>query len=274
MTGEHRKTSVPATLIIGAVAALVLGGCTHTADAAPPPSDSASARPSAAPAEVPDTPTATASARSAAPAAGAVVLDTDLASADGGASLHLQVVATGDDDYEVHTSAYRSSLGIPLAVFFRQFDEQPGDTIESGVSFGYDAWGAPGETAQQPDAVFRLQEAGDDPSFLRTAVLVNRPETSAWQVLGVARLDWSTPDRHPDLHVTDAGARSGATGVVDSEGGVLRRYHVAEGDSAADIVQRFGITVDDLTYLNARQALSPAEGLPSGAVLNLDRAAR
>lgn len=219
-------------------------------------------------------PTAAATSSDSAPAAGTVVLDTDLASADGRASLHLRVVATGADDYVVQTSAYRSTLGQPLAVFFRQFDEQVGDTISEGVSFGYDAWGAPGETAQVPDTQFRLQEAGDDPSFLKTAVLVDRPATSPWRVLGVSDLHWSTPDRHPDLRVVDSGARSGATGTVESAGATPRWYHVAAGDRLDDVAERFGVTVGDLRYLSARQALGSAYGLQAGETLNLDRTQR
>jgi hypothetical protein len=208
------------------------------------------------------------------PAAGTLVASTDLASADGRASIHLDVVATGNDDYVVQTSDYRSELGIPLAIFFRQFDEQVGDTISDGVSFGYDAWGEQGETAQVPDQQFRLQEAGDDPSFLKNVVLTDRPDTGTWKILGVAALHWSAPDRHPDLHVVDHGARGHARGTVDSEDGVPRWYHVAQGDTAWSVARRFGVDVDDLDYLSARQAPELRGVLTSGTLLNLDRTKR
>lgn len=267
MTGDTTTRGTRAALVLGIGLTLALTGCSTTDGSAEAPR--AATTPTAT-----ETAAPTETATTAAPAAGTVVLDTDLASADGRASLHLRVVATGNDDYVVQTSGYRSTLGIPLAVFFRQFDEQVGDTIDDGVSFGYDAWGAPGETAQQPDAQFRLQEAGDDPSFLRTAVLVNRPESSPWQVLGVSELHWSTPDRHPDLRVADTGSRAGATGTVDREDGAPRWYHVAAGDRVEDVASRFGISVDDLTYLNARQALGLAHALQEGTLLNLDRTKR
>ncbi|WP_132050001.1 LysM peptidoglycan-binding domain-containing protein [Curtobacterium sp. PhB136] len=272
-TSTRRRLLGAAALTI---VALALGGCATTSTAMPAVATATNPAPSSPTSTTPTSPTSTTptSPSTPAPAAGTVVLDTDLASADGRASIHLRVVATGQDDYVVQTSAYRSTLGEPLAVFFRQFDEQVGDTISEGVSFGYDAWGAPGETAQVPDARFRLQEAGDDPSFLRTAVLVNRPETSPWQVLGVSELHWSTPDRHPDLHVVDTGPRSGATGTVESAGGVPRWYHVAAGDRLADVATRFGVTVSDLHYLSARQALGLAYELQAGETLNLDRTKR
>lgn len=261
--------------VLGLATVLVVAGCASGAPAhrAANPDGAASASASGSP-SAPPTATAAADPAGPAPAAGTVVLDTDLATADGRASIHLRVVATGNDDYVVRTSAYRSTLGQPLAIFFRQFDERVGDTITDGVSFGYDAWGAPGETAQVPDQQFRLQEAGDDPSFLRTAVLVDRPETSPWTVLGVSQLDWHTPDRHPGLTVRDTGARSGATGSVESVDGVPRWYHVADGDTLDAIGRRFGVTVDDLRYLSARQALGLAYDLRAGETLNLDRTKR
>ncbi|MFJ3380728.1 hypothetical protein ACIPJ2_09995 [Curtobacterium sp. NPDC090217] len=263
-----RRTGVAA---LGLAAVLTVTGCATAGSAHHAATNE---RPATASPTASATPTAVADPAGPAPAAGTVVLDTDLATADGRASIHLQVVATGNDDYVVQTSAYRSTLGQPLAIFFRQFDERVGDTISDGVSFGYDAWGAPGETAQVPDQQFRLQEAGDDPSFLRTAVLVDRPETSPWTVLGVARLDWHVPDRHPGLTVHDSGQRPGATGTVESIDGMPRWYHVADGDTLDAIGHRFGVTVADLRYLSARQALGLAYDLRAGETLNLDRARR
>jgi hypothetical protein len=264
----NRRTGVAA---LGLAAVLTVTGCATAGSAHHAATNE---RPATASPTASATPTAVADPAGPAPAAGTVVLDTDLATADGRASIHLQVVATGNDDYVVRTSAYRSTLGQPLAIFFRQFDERVGDTISDGVSFGYDAWGAPGETAQVPDQQFRLQEAGDDPSFLRTAVLVDRPETSPWTVLGVARLDWHVPDRHPGLTVHDSGQRPGATGTVESIDGVPRWYHVADGDTLDAIGHRFGVTVADLRYLSARQALGLAYELRAGETLNLDRTRR
>lgn len=273
---RHRAitTSVASTAVVAL--GLTLAACTATDDAVRPAPTPASSTAAEVAAGATSTPTSAPSDPAGPPPAqGTVVLDTDLATPDGRASIHLRVVANGHDDYTVQTSAYRSSLGIPLAIFFRQFDESVGDHVSEGVSFGYTNWAHPGVGTQAPPPEYVL-DAGDDPSFLRTAVLASEDDATdpLWPVLAVAPLHWSTPDRHPDLHVVDGGSAPRARGTVDSEGGVPRWYHVADRDVAADVAERFGVTTDDLDYLSARQAVDVDQGLRTGEILNLDRTKR
>ncbi len=61
----------------------------------------------------------------------------------------------------------------------------------------------------------------------------------------VAPLTWTFAPIHPDLTGTDSGSQDGATGIAD--GGI---YTVASGDTAEGIEARFGLSADDLNYLN------------------------
>jgi LysM repeat protein len=54
----------------------------------------------------------------------------------------------------------------------------------------------------------------------------------------------------PNLHVVDSGIRTGGTGVVTMVDGKPASYAVAPDDVMKAIAERFGITVDDILYLN------------------------
>lgn len=210
------------------------------------------------------------------PGAGTVGAETDVRTPDGSLALHLRVVATGNDGWVVQTSDYRSTKPGQYALFLRQFDEQVGDTIEDGVSFGYDNWGSPGtDNADGPPAQISLMTAGVDPGFLRDAVITSMGD-EGFRVLAVAPLTWTLPDRYPSLRIEDSGASVGANGTVEMQDGVPRWYHVAAGDTLEAITKRFGVSVAELDYLDARQLRDFSAGAPlrSGTQLNLDRTKR
>jgi len=95
-------------------------------------------------------------------------------------------------------------------------------------------------------------------------------------VVASASIVWTMSPRRPDLKATDTGEMAGAKGAlsVDDSGAVVS-YTVAQGDTLSSIAQRFGISVDDLFYLNPARA--PGLEDPSaytGEVLNLSVADR
>ena len=116
-----------------------------------------------------------------------------------------------------------------------------------------------------------------DPSWMRTALIwlpapVDAgPDEPRGTALGVAALTWALPDMRPGLTVTDTGTQPAAAGTVALIGDVPSSYEVAGGDVLAAIGARFGVSTEDLIWLN------PGRGdrfALKGETLNLDRAAR
>ncbi|MCU1409507.1 MAG: hypothetical protein JWR04_214 [Rhodoglobus sp.] len=113
---------------------------------------------------------------------------------------------------------------------------------------------------------------GDDPSFLDGAVIsmgLRDGLGCVRTILARAPFAWSIPDMRPGLTVIDSGTASGAHGAVvtDADGAPVE-YTVASGDVYSAIADRFGISVDDLDYLNPYRN---EDGAIADEVLNLDR---
>ncbi|MFD5863580.1 hypothetical protein ACFWGP_01380 [Agromyces sp. NPDC127015] len=133
--------------------------------------------------------------------------------------------------------------------------------------------------ATTADQAFRVPTPGtggfvtNDPSYLRTAVLwapAAGAERGFDEVVATAPLTWNLPDLNPGLRVVDHGAAEGATGeaVLDDDGTPLR-YRIAAGDTSIGVTARFGVTVDDLRWLNPDRAGSKL--LLADRWLNLSR---
>jgi hypothetical protein len=119
-----------------------------------------------------------------------------------------------------------------------------------------------------------------DPTFLRT-VLVKLYDPEAFAdgcyvpVLSSAVLSWTLPDMRPGLVVVDSGKTGGATGEVTIVDGEPVSYTVAPNDMATEVAARFGITVDDLFYLNpVRTTFIKYPLLQLGEVLNISKSHR
>lgn len=92
-------------------------------------------------------------------------------------------------------------------------------------------------------------------------------------IIARAPLIWSLSPARPWLAtILDGGEREGATGIAAVEGGRVVTYTVAADDSMDAVSQRFGITSEDLGYLNLLRAPRPDEDdkLAAGETLNLD----
>ena len=84
-------------------------------------------------------------------------------------------------------------------------------------------------------------------------------------------IEWAVGPARTDLDVvTDAGARSGAKGstTVDEDGRLVA-YEVASGDTLEAVLDRFGLTRDDLSYLNPMM-ISDGYQIWAGERYNLD----
>jgi hypothetical protein len=123
----------------------------------------------------------------------------------------------------------------------------------------------------QPDKFTLAREA--DPGYFTSVILAipAAESTSGRQAkcsrtpIAIAPIHWTFPSTRPYLHADDHGPRNGAKGASQEQGGQPISYKVVEGDDYTSIARRFGITVDDVHYLN------PLDTLPlwPGQALNL-----
>jgi hypothetical protein len=111
----------------------------------------------------------------------------------------------------------------------------------------------------------------NDPSYLRTAVIWAAPDGAPiglGSVVATAELTWVLPDLGPSLDVVDHGAAAGARGEVGiSRDGAPLSYRVAPGDTADGIGGRFGLTTDELAWLNPDRL--PGRLVLAGITVNL-----
>ena len=117
-----------------------------------------------------------------------------------------------------------------------------------------------------------------DLSFIREVVVTRAASGGAPDkacpipLLSHAPLTWSTPDMRPGLQVVDSGPVTGAMGTVTLSGAEPASYTVAQGDTLATVADRFGISLDDLFYLNPRRSPNPEDSQAfTGEMLNLSR---
>jgi hypothetical protein len=183
---------------------------------------------------------------------GVVVATGELASSDGKTSGRIVVTASADGNFDVTMSDFRTSTAgdlelelspVPFNSAVKCFADMGLRIALNKVSSG---------TYLLAGAVDSIQ---GDPTFL-DSVLVTQPAMPAANgeclnpVVASASLTWTMPDMRPSLVVVDSGIRSGATGVAAIVDGEAASYVVASDDVMEAIAQRFGITVDDILYLN------------------------
>jgi LysM repeat protein len=75
------------------------------------------------------------------------------------------------------------------------------------------------------------------------------------------------------VHPVDGGARAYASGAVTAKttSGAPKRYLVAAGDITSVVAKRFGISIEDLIWLNANlQVFGNQQYLYQSTTLNLD----
>lgn len=143
--------------------------------------------------------------------------------------------------------------------------------FDSGARFGL---GTPDESAPARWAIADL--GSGDPSFLDEAVLVQAPleptadEDCFADIVAHGPIEWTFAPLRSGLAPIDHGATGGARGAATLEGGVPVAYTVAPGDLIDEVAARFGVTVDDVHYLNpARVTTGGVDTLHPDEVLNL-----
>lgn len=208
---------------------------------------------------------------------GTVVAETDVTSPSGDTSAHVRVVSDGDGTFTAELSGFRTTVSQPMSLEFRPSVAHQGDGYDL-ASIGLVQWGAGG----QPPTVDDLSEAGNDPSFLRSVVLVpvntdaeaaaNTIPSWANHVLAAAPLTWHVPSPYPGFHIgTIAAAVPYAYGtIVRDATGKPVQYFVAHGDRAVTVAKRLGITLAQLRWLNPQSGFHERDWLDEGDLLNLD----
>jgi hypothetical protein len=114
-----------------------------------------------------------------------------------------------------------------------------------------------------------------DPTLFRTLVVVRTGAPNTTCASSTAPIVWRIQPFRADLTPEDGGAVDGASGAPTLVQGRLRAYTVRMDDTLDRIADRFGLTLDELLYLNPL-GVDPdhPQDLQAGTALNLDAAHR
>jgi len=240
------------TVAVVAAGCVLLAGCTVTgapgtaARTASPAGHTASAPEASTPQAAASSGTPYADEYEYLPPAGTVMGSGTLADVEGHATGHVTVSVASDLRFQVTLTDFSTTAG-------------PGLTVALSV----DRFGA---TAGEPtvpapdDPVGVLSAAGGDQvlpfdssgrrdrgalSYFNSVELVSDGTVEA-----AAPLTWTIPDFYPGLTLKDSGPTAYARGTVTYYGGQPASYAVWGNDNAQAVATRFGITLDQLFYLN------------------------
>lgn len=218
-------------------------------------------------------------------APGTVVAQGDVASPKGSVHFHFRMVAAAGDTFQAEYSGFTSTLPVPVSVALFEVPRRVGDGLTYNGIGDHQLGGAtpaPGTSATAP-----LDGSGLDPSHLGTLVTYSSASTDqdpqlpielrSGKVLAVSTVRWSVPARTTNVHPVDAGARPNAAGRISATtaSGAPRSYVVASNDLIESVAARFGISVQDLIWLNPdARVFGDQQYLYEGTTLNLDPVGR
>ena len=209
---------------------------------------------------------------------GTVVAAGDVASPKGSIHFHYAMISNGDNTYSAQYSGFTSTVPVPISVTLIDVAPKVGDGLTyHGV--GDHQLGGP-TTGTTPTSSAILNSVGP-PSYLGTLVTYSSTTTTSGipvelgpnKVLAVNSVQWAIPVRQSNVHPSDGGTRTYASGTVTATTatGAPRRYLIAPGDLTAVVAKRFGISVEDLIWLNANlEVFGSEQYLYEGTTLNLD----
>jgi LysM repeat protein len=208
---------------------------------------------------------------------GTVVAEGDVASPKGSIHFHFRMIADGDNTFSAEYSRFTSTVPVPVSVTLIDIPPRVGDGLTyHGV--GDHSLGGP-TTTTAPTSTASLDVG--QPSYLTTLVTYSAAasangvpvELGPGKVLAVNTVHWSIPVRQSNVHPADNGARPYANGTITATtaSGAPKRYLVVAGDTTGIVAERFGISIEDLIWLNPNL---PGSGgnqyLLESTTLNLD----
>jgi hypothetical protein len=202
----------------------------------------------------------------------------DVASPKGSIHFHYEMVADGDDTYSAEYTGFTSTVPVPISVTLIDVPPKVGDGLTYHGVADHQLGGPTTAGALASSASFGNVE---QPAYLSTLVTYSSATSTAGiptelgpnKVLAVNTVHWSIPLRQSNVHPVDGGTRAYASGTVTATtaSGAPRRYLVAGGDITSVVAKRFGISVEDLIWLNANlQVFGDQQYLYQGTTLNLD----
>jgi hypothetical protein len=209
---------------------------------------------------------------------GTVVAEGDVVSPKGSIHFLYRMVANGDNTYSAQYSGFTSTVPVPVSVTLIDIPPNVGD----GLTFhgvGDHQLGGPTTTAATASSASLGSEG--QPAYLGTLVTYSSAPSSDGvpvelgpnKVLAVSSVSWTIPVRESNVHPFDGGARAYASGTVTATtaSGAPESYLIAPGDITGVVVQRFGISIEDLIWLNANlQVFGDQQYLYEGTTLNLN----
>lgn len=237
-----------------ALVALVLAGC--TAQPAPTPEPTATPTAVAAPTIPPGTVVAT-------------------GQFEGSTTGTVELVAIDGGKYEVRLTDLVTDVTAPYSLLLSPYPLTEDRTCLDLFAFDL---GDPTANGPGPHPVGDFRDWYYDPSFFDGAILGKYIEADATEndclrtIVARATFTWDFPDLRPDLKVVDSGPVFGAMGEVTVESGAPVSYVVAPDDILSEIAMRFGVTTEDLSYLNPARV--PGSDAVADEILNLGRSTR
>lgn len=203
---------------------------------------------------------------------GQVVATGAFTNASGQVTGDVAIAAAADATFVLSITGFSSSIA--TAEF-----SASGEPIAPDQRCFAEPWRMGFGTHEGPD--IELELPLDDPSFIAAISLTTLPvESSAdctLEYVGYANLTWDIPDLRPDLVVVDGGAIEHAHGTVELDAaGTPSSYTTVDGDRISSIAKRFGLSQDDLRYLNPTSTLISSSSLDvvAGEILNLSKDGR
>ena len=163
------------------------------------------------------------------------------------------VVSAGGGGFDVALEDFNSDVPGGVQLFFSPWAE----TTTCLADMHNFSFGNLSTDADQPGLSLGDRDfSRGDPSYYLTAVITasvpgtTDPDGCVLTPWAVGTIAWDVPDTRPGLLAVDTGARFGADGTTATADGYPLSYRAVAGDTLNDIADRFGITLDDLGFLN------------------------
>jgi hypothetical protein len=176
------------------------------------------------------------------------------------------VVTAGGGGFDVALKDFRSDVPGGVQLFFSPWSETTTCLADMySFSFGNLSTDADQLGLSLGDRDF----SRGDPSYYLTAVITAStsgtadPDGCALTPRAVGTITWNVPDTRPGLLAVDTGIRVGAGGTTATADAAAISYRAVAGDTLNNIADRFGITLDDLGFLNplTSRQLQPGDEL-------------
>jgi LysM repeat protein len=197
-------------------------------------------------------------------APGTVVAVGEIQSSDGRTRGHVVLKNVVGDEYDLIVSGYTTNVGGERAVALARTATPTPDQCVLGTDSIQVGALAPG-VDQVVTTYLPADETGGDPSNL-TSLSFATPggDTSGCgaPITAHAVMTWAFPAPYSDLTVVDGGATPGAEGAVTLAHGAPQRYTVAAGDTLTAVLDRFGLTIGELQYLNPGSFQKGSDSVP------------